>query len=123
MNPGTILLRQVHPSFVQDGRISSQVFRPTPKDEALLSVDNGDLISAEAAFQRFINWPECRSSGVMGVTCDECDQRSLPVLEDGAPHPEHCSIDFSALSKSQVEKAAKYLKHQAQVRGWLHRAS
>ncbi len=88
----------------------------------MLSVDNGDLIGVEAAFTRFIDCTNCRSTGVMGVTLDECNQRKLPVHEDGVPHPEHCSIDFSALNKSQVEKAAKYLKRKAEDRGWLHSA-
>jgi len=38
MTENTLLLRQVHPSFVQDGKITSQVFRPTPKDENKLSM-------------------------------------------------------------------------------------
>ena len=29
MNEATLLLRQIHPSFVQDKRPSSQAFRPT----------------------------------------------------------------------------------------------
>ena len=42
MTPDTLLLRQIHPGFIQGGRVTSQAFRPTPKDEFLLSVDNGD---------------------------------------------------------------------------------
>ena len=99
MDSTTLLLRQVHPSFIQDGRITSQVFRPTPKDENLLSIDNGDMISAEASFIRFCARPDCRSVGVIAVNKEECDQQELPVREDGKPYPEHCSIDFSGYSK------------------------
>ena len=42
MTDETLLLRQVHPSFLQDGVVSSQVFRPTPKDECKLSAYDGD---------------------------------------------------------------------------------
>jgi hypothetical protein len=38
MTPETLLLRQIHPSFVQAGRVTSQAFRPTPKDGSLLSI-------------------------------------------------------------------------------------
>ena len=33
-----LLHRQVHPSWIQEGRITSQAFSPTPKDLGLLSV-------------------------------------------------------------------------------------
>jgi hypothetical protein len=52
----TVLLRQVNPRFIQNGRFSSQVFRPTPKDHELLSVDNGDLITPEASFFLSLVW-------------------------------------------------------------------
>ncbi len=45
---------------------------------------------------------------------------NLPVIEDGEPFPEHCSIDFSALSKSEIEKKAKLLNALARQRGWLY---
>ena len=38
MNDDTLLYRQVHPNWTVDGGISWQAFRPTPKDEGLLSV-------------------------------------------------------------------------------------
>lgn len=121
MNSATLLLRQVHPTFIQAGRVTSQAFRPTPKDEDKLSVDNGDRISAEAAFVRFVSQPNCQSIGVLAVSKNECEQQELPVLEDGTPHPEHCSIDFGGLTKSRVEKIAKSLKRQAESRGWQYR--
>lgn len=43
MTPDTLLLHQIHPSFIQYGRVTSQAFRPTPKDEGFLSVDDGDI--------------------------------------------------------------------------------
>ena len=45
MTPDTLLLRQIHPSFIQYGRVTSRAFRPTAKDEFLLSVDDGDRVS------------------------------------------------------------------------------
>lgn len=120
MNDQTLLLRQVHPSFVQAGRITSQVFRPTPKDENQLSVYDGDQIMAEAAWKHFISDPNCHSTGVMAVTQAQCMELELVVVADGVPFPEHASIDYSAFAKSEIEKKAKVLKGHAQARGWLY---
>lgn len=121
MRPETPLLRQIHPSFVQDGRVTSQAFRPTPKDEFLLSVDDGDRITAEASWQRFISNPVCKSVGVQAVSYGECAAQELNVIEDGDPHPEHCSVDFKAFDKKAIEKKSKLLRAQAETRGWLFR--
>lgn len=119
MTPDTLLLRQVHPSFVQDGRVTSQAFRPTPKDEFHLSVDNGDRLTAEAAWRRFTADLACTSAGVQAVSQSDCTAQALPVIEDGRPNPEHCSIDFSAFDKKTIEKQAKLLRAAAAARGWL----
>lgn len=121
MTPETLLLRQIHPSFIQNGRVTSQAFRPTPKDEFLLSVDDGDRVSAEVAWQRFIANPSCKSAGVQAISQAECTAQALPVIEDGQPHPEHCSVDFTAFDKKAIEKKSKLLRAQAETRGWLFR--
>lgn len=122
MNNETLLLRQVHPSFIQAGRITSQVFRPTPKDENQLSVYDGDQINAESAWKHFTSEPACSSAGVMAVTQGQCLNLELVVIADGVPFPEHVSIDYSAFAKSEIEKKAKVLKGHAQARGWLYQA-
>jgi hypothetical protein len=122
VHPDTLLLRQIHPSFVQLGRPTSQAFRPTPKDEHLLSVDDGSRIHPQASWERFTKVQGCRSSGVMAVTKAECSGQELPVIEDGIPFPEHCAIDFSNLTKSLVEKKAKALARYAIDRDWLFKA-
>ncbi len=121
MTPDTLLLRQIHPSFIQDGRVTSQAFRPTPKDEFLLSVDDGDRVTAEASWQRFITNPACKSFGVQALSQAECTAQELTVVEDGEPYPEHCSVDFTAFDKKVIEKKSKLLRAQAETRGWLFR--
>jgi len=121
MTPDTLLLRQIHPSFIQDGRVTSQAFRPTPKDEFLLSVDDGDRVTAEASWQRFITNPACKSVGVQALSQAECTAQALTVIKDGDPHPEHCSVDFTAFDKKVIEKKSKLLRAQAETRGWLFR--
>ena len=119
MTSQTLLLRQIHPSFVQKGRVTSQAFRPTPKDEHLLSVDNGDKIAAHAAWARFTSNSLHASAGVMAVSNEECTAQQLQVVEDGVPYPEHCFLDFSAFEKKEVERKAKQLSSLAQSRGWI----
>ena len=122
MTPETLLLRQIHPSFFQAGRVTSQAFRPTPKDGKHLSVDNGSKIQAEASWKRFTSNLECSSCGVMAVAQAECAAQSLPVIEDAIPYPEHCSIDFNVFEKRDIERKAKLLSQQARERGWLFSA-
>lgn len=121
MTPETLLLRQIHSNFVQDGRVTSQAFRPTPKDECLLSVDDGDRVDPETSWRRFTANPDCKATGVQAVSNGECDNQQLKVIEDGRPHPEHCSVDFTGFDKKTIEKKAKVLRAQAETRGWLFR--
>jgi hypothetical protein len=122
VNNDTLLHRQVHPSFVTLGRISSQVFRPTPKDEKLLSVYDGDLISPEDAWKHFTSTPNCKSVGVMSVSVAECTVQKLPYRPDPACFPEHAVIDFTSLNMNVIERLAKYLRDYADVRGWQYQA-
>ncbi len=46
-----LLFRQVNPNWIREGRVSSQAFRPMPKDEGLLSVDRGSMTTPEASFR------------------------------------------------------------------------
>ena len=122
MTPLTLLLRQIHPSFIQSDRVTSQAFRPTPKDENRLSTYDGDLITALESWRHFITSPGCRSSGVMAVSKGQIDELALETIQDGAPFPEHVSIDFSRHGKSEVEKKSKILARHAHLRGWLYQA-
>ena len=119
MNPETLLLRQINPSFVQNGRPTSQVFRPTPKDGKQLSVDDGSKIAPKASWERFTGTFGFASVGVMAVTSAECLAEELPVVADGVPYSDHCFIEFAGLAKSSVEKKAKVLASHAVQRGWL----
>jgi hypothetical protein len=121
MKDQTLLLRQIHPNFLQNGRVSSQAFRPTPKDEQRLSVYDGDQIAPQPAYQHYTETMRFQSSGVMAVTVSECHTLALPAEPDPIPFPEHVVIDFSAYSKNAVEKKAKQLKAVAEARGWLYR--
>lgn len=122
MNTDSLLHRQVHPSFVQAGKVSSQAFRPTPKDSQQLSVYDGDLISAEQAWEHFTSVLSLPSVGVMAVSNSECHDldllvRSQPLID----FPEHAVIDFSGFVEGEIRRKAKRLRSIAEVRGWLFR--
>ena len=122
MTSSTLLMRQIHPNFIQNGRPTTQAFRPTPKDESRLSVYDGDQIQPQPAWGHYTDVLGLVSAGVMGIAAQECSSLSLPVSPDPESFTEHCVIDFSGLTKSDVGKKAKLLADFATARDWLFKA-
>lgn len=123
MNEQTLLLRQISPSWYQNGRVTSLAFKPTKKDGKRLSVYDGDKIDAETSWRHYTEVLKNKSLGVLGVSGDECSQLSLQFQPDPEPFPEHAVIDFGTLTNSQTESCAKVLTRHATARGWLFQAS
>ncbi len=121
MTPETLLHRQVHPSWLQEGRITSQVFKPTPKDEKKVSVYDGDQITPEKSWEHYTIILKYESIGVVDVTLNDCETQKLIVEPDPEPFPEHVVIKFDDYSNSQIEKKAKNLTRAADARGWQYR--
>lgn len=121
MNDATLLLRQIHPGFLQNDRVTSQAFRPTPKDEKKLSVYDGDLTTPGQSYRHYTEELRLSSTGVMAVTAGECRAIDLSPASDPEPFPEHAVIDFSGLSEKAIKTKAKILKSRAMARGWLYR--
>ena len=122
MTDNTLLHRQVHPSWVQQGRVTSQVFRPTPKDEKKLSVYDGDKFTAPKAWEHFTSVLTLRSIGVLAVSVAECKSLELTPSPDEKTFSGHALIDFSAHTESKIVGKSKFLKAHAQTRGWLYQA-
>ena len=122
MNDAALLYRQVSPSWVQKGRVTSQAFKPFPKDGKRLSVYDGGLITAEDAWAYYTGDLGFASVGVLAVSRDDCAAQDLPVEPDPEPHPAHALIGFTACSNTQVEKKAKRLTESAWKRGWRYKA-
>ena len=100
--------------------MTSQAFKPMPKDKRRLSCYDGDRMSAKQAFNHFIE-RNCKSVGVMAVLAGECKELALPVDADGFQFPEHVSVVFpEELSESQVAKKARSLKKLAIARDWMY---
>lgn len=121
MNDATLLLRQIHPTFLQNDRPTSQAFRPTPKDEKKLSAYDGDLATPEQSYRHYTEELRLSSTGVMAVSVEECRVIDLEPVSDPEPFPEHAVIDFSGLSEKSIKTKAKILKARATARGWLYR--
>lgn len=120
-----LLFRQVHPSFVRDGRVGSQAFRPTPKDQKMLSVTQSSKTTALAAFELHTQCNKLASAGTWAVTVGECQALDLPtrsdeVLDGDCLDPAHAVIDFTALSNSKIEAQGARLARHANDRGILH---
>jgi hypothetical protein len=123
MTGSSLLYRQVHPSWVQLGRVTSQAFRPTPKDQKKLSVYDGERITAEKAWQHYTSILRFSSAGVLAVTTNECVSLGLSVAADPTPFPEHARIDFTPFRENEVKSIAKRLKAHADIRGWQYQAA
>ena len=121
MKGGTLLYRQVNPSWMQNGRVTSQAFKPTKKDQGCLSVYDGSQITAEDSWRDYTTRIGYPSAGVIAVTVVECQTEDLQVIPDPMSFPEHVVIDFQNLGRRQVERKAKILHAHAVQRGWQYR--
>jgi hypothetical protein len=104
VNDATLLHRQISPSWLQLGRVTSQAFKPTPKDMKRLSLYDGDQITAGASGKHYTTELKLTSIGVLAITVAECGNQALPVDPDGVPFASHVSVRFDACSNSQIEK-------------------
>jgi hypothetical protein len=117
-----MLHRQVNPSWIQNNRVTSQAFKPTPKDNGRLSVYDGDKITAEKAWEHFTTTLKFQSVGSLALIVKECRDNDLPVESNPEEFPEHVLINFTAFNGNQIEKKAKKLRSIADARGWVYRA-
>lgn len=113
--------RQVHPSWVQEGRVTSQAFRPTPKDEGLLSVYDGAMIAPEPSFAHYTTVLKLAACGTVSVTPAEVSLVGLPSRPDPEPFPEHVVIDFTEpMTSAKLKAKAQVLAEKARLRGWTY---
>jgi len=118
MTPETLLLRQVHPNFMDGAVVTSQAFMPFPRDDGKLSVYDGDQIGAADAHKHYTQTLGNQSRGVWAVTKSEADDEGVEGAPDPLPgFPAHAKIDFGSMSEKACRKIAKRLKVFANVRG------
>ena len=121
MNNETLLFRQVSPAFIKDGRVTSQAFTPTRKDNEKLSVYDGEQFSAEESWKHFATNTNGNSVGVLAVTVNECSSQNLRVVPDNNAFQGHALIDFSSLGKNQTRIKSRILTEDAIRRGWQYK--
>ena len=127
MSKPSLRFRQVHPSWIKgtESRVTSQVFKPTPKDEKRLSVSLEELTTAEQAFQHHTQRLKLASAGVLAVTDEEVQSQGLAVVADPIrgplPDPAHAYIDYTKVDAGNaIERKAKMLRAAARARGWVY---
>ena len=114
MTPDTLLLRQAHPNFIKEDWVTSQAFIPFPKDKGLLSVYDGDQITAAESHRHYTQVLGNQSHSVWAVTKAEADQESVTGRPDPLPdNPAHAAIDFSEVPQKTWRRIAKRLKMKA----------
>lgn len=118
-----ILLRNVHPNFVDNGRAGSGGFTPSAEHDYCLSVDFHTLSSPKESRDRHEKDFGLLSGGVFGLTVSEFEDHSVecradPIVKNSA----HALADFTkvqATSVSQVRKTGRKLAAIATQRGQL----
>lgn len=117
-NTTELLYRQVHPRFVDEGRVSSQAFTPSEKDNGRLSVSQSTKTTPESAYHFFTETRKLQSVGVWAVSVEEADSLELPVFSDPLPDdPSHAVIDFNKHSTTAKRKLGSRLAEFARNRG------
>ncbi len=125
-DPEELLFRQVHPSWVKDGQLTSQAFKPTPKDDSRLSVSRSALTTPGQAFAHHTGRLGLAAVGTWAVTVTEveADPVQLVAYSDPVlgpiPDPAHAFIEFPAEPRKLIETKAKLLLAAARRRGRLH---
>ncbi|MBV7530606.1 hypothetical protein [Chitinophaga sp. sic0106] len=120
----TLLYRQVHPSWVQNGGVSnqafvtSQTFKPTPKDQNKLSMYDGDQYSAQESYEHYSE--KLTSAGVLGVTVKEFQLEELPCESDDVTFQGHVLVDYGDHTKGTIERKSKKIRDIAIQRGWVY---
>jgi hypothetical protein len=121
---GELLHRQVHPSWIQAGRPTSQAWRPTPKDEGLLSVSRASQRAAADSYRHHTKVLGRLSAGVWGVTVEECTGVGLSAfadpIDEPIPDPAHAVIDFRGLSDKDCRIRGAQLQNLANKRGCIY---
>lgn len=118
-----LLMRQVHPSQITEGRPSQSTFTPTDRDQGHLSADRESLISAKDAYERYlINKNLTSAGGTWGVSVSEFFDLGLLSYSDPLEINEaHALVDFSAVGDQKKQQAKGKLAYaKAKDRGRLY---
>lgn len=117
-----LLMRQVHPSMMQEGRLWSGAFAPTKADNGLLSTDRDSLISPKEAYERYLKLKALtQAGGTWGVSVNEFSEIDLFCYSDPLhDNDAHSLVDFAAKGKAMEKGLGKRAYAKASARGRLY---
>lgn len=117
---GELLLRQVIPIWVQEGRPASRAFRPNSNDGGHLSSDRNSMTTPREAYEAYLA-RQRKSAGVWGLTVGEYANEGLLSYSDPLnDDPAHAVTDFSACTEVEQRRKSKRLHVCALDRGCLY---
>jgi hypothetical protein len=127
-NADELVWRNVNPKFIESGVVSSQAFRPTPKDKRKMSGAREDKVSADKHFHEFTNDLGLESAGVWAVSVREANAQDVRCVYDAEslnrpPDPcptGHTYFDFQPHGNSAQRRIGRILSDNAQQRGRKH---
>lgn len=119
-----LLWRNAHPDWIENGKLTSQAFRPTPKDQNKLSSARASKVSVENNFKEFTGDFGLASIGVWAVSVGEAGAEDIQAIYDehspSTPTPcltGHTSLDFAEISNNRAKRIGSRLRDQAEKRG------
>jgi hypothetical protein len=115
----TLFFRQIHPTFLQNGNVSSEAFRPTEEHAWKLSLYDGSLITADSSWNHYTKVQKKQSAAVMALDSVDCSSVNLPVIPSPEFFPEHCHLDFAGSGTKVQKKMARKLRDKARLRGFV----
>ena len=103
---------------MREGRPSTQLFRPRPKDQGKVSVDRESVIKTAQASRDLAIKNRFPSTGTWAISVAEVNGETLDVFADSSQrNPAHATIDMTAQSPAQQANAADRLHSLSLNRG------
>lgn len=119
---GTLLMRQVHPSQMQEGRPASRSFTPNDADGGHLSADDDTFVSPKIAYERYLAAKNLeKAGGTWAVSVGEFAELGLSSYADPLENNSaHVLVDFTtAGNPKQYGILGKAAYSKAILRGRL----
>lgn len=117
-----LMMRQVHPNMMQEGRLWSGAFAPTKADNGLLSADRDSVISPKDAYERYLKLKAlAQAGGTWGVSTSEFNAIDLMCYSDPLPDNDaHVVVDYAAKGAEREKGLSKLAYARASARGRLY---
>lgn len=125
-SPDELLLRQVHPRFVDGDEITEQAFHPGSSSKQC-SCSRRNLQTPRGAYDHHTEMLGRQSAGTCAVTVAEVATAGGRAVDDSAiqehepPTPGHTYIDFEGLDKNDRSFLRDELAYAATDRGFLYK--